>query len=254
MNLKIEHGNHYLPNDSQANFNGQPPEKRSILPQDTCRSVQRPSTLISGDIGLNGDSAQLQLNVSTSSDMIFSNQLPIDQSNNQPINSRHNGVSLVQQPGSPDDDDYRHNYQDTFAAKLPVARAASSVSSRDPPPAAEGFLYHPNDRIKQIQQGSESMLDGTVRNTASSSSNTPLNGDANCASDALPSSTHFNANIGSASNNNIVYLTSMSNATFDSCASPFQSPAHTPYPTMGGYLSQEIQDYYSNDCNPYTNA
>lgn len=57
------------------------------------------------------------------------------------------------------------------------------------------------------------------------------------------------------SNNNINYGYT-AHSWLDSSASPFQSPASTPYPsaTYSGYVTHQdmIQDYYSDDCSRYT--
>lgn len=51
------------------------------------------------------------------------------------------------------------------------------------------------------------------------------------------------------------HLTTFAGAHMDSCASPFQSPASTPYPGIAssGFVSNDLPDYCSDDCLRYQN-
>jgi len=162
--------------------------------------------------------------------------LQMHQSNSLYSDQQYN---LVQRSGTPDDDDYRHNYQDlnrpivgdaflfsqTVSAQMAGIQATRAVS-------AVPFEYHPTsdccenqgtrrDRIESVHFVGNNQTDSNQQN-CNSNPNGQLVRHQPAAQHHRPhhlrsTPTHLHLNCADA----------------DLCASPFQSPAGTPYPMIG---------------------
>lgn len=254
---------------------------------------------------------QQQQQHSTSS----SSASPYEQHHTLPHHSRYTDYSsrTIQQPGTPDDDDYRHNYQDVLplsghflASSSHVTTLQPAHSSQAPAPAAppqqqasislsggaasansNNFAgYHHQQPFGPAMVGvtcvtttptttdghtpmMQSMNDGKYISSVLQSqppfngvaaNNVPIipvssSGRDHIQSTMAPHRPTMLATTGPPPSNNIHLLNHHMNVThMDACASPFQSPASTPYPSMSSnYPIQDMmmQDYCSSGCRLY---
>lgn len=177
-------------------------------------------------------------------------------------NSQRYGYStFIQQPGSPDDDDYRHtNYQDF--GPLPTISDQQHQQHQQ-------TQHHYNLMINTSHQFQPSTSSSSVSGASNFSSI------YNHHSPVIKSNTNLDASmsvvapqassVATVSTPNNAYLTNefilnnhqlayMSNSHhFDACASPFQSPASTPYPSTAPLNIQQDHQYYPSNSNNSNN-
>lgn len=193
-------------------------------------------------------------------------------------------------PRSPDDDDYRHNYQDMLPA---IHRMSSSgearfedktslIATSQPPLTTNvnGFTYNNrqaastcNPRPGFAPHNHEVQNQANLPSKPSVGQNTNLTfagSDGHAQPVANVRSAHNSlgstelgqqASLGQqqglamANSQHLHHLATFAGAHMDSCASPFQSPASTPYPgvSSGGFVSHDLIDYCSDDCLRYQN-
>lgn len=246
--------------------------------------------------------------------------VPMTQDNHHRRQENCDHLSIIQQPGSPDDDDYRHNYQDitsvnrhlfdtattncqhnltttasgidtiqpvhTHQSMAPCGKMITTSSSGN---EGDNYIYQqstmannkiphrrgpqatildnrPQQQTPQPQSQSQSQLHqqkqqqqiSDNRNSPSNSTEHQVNAETNGLTNQSDEHHHGsyieNSLNNSQENHNMLNLSHMSSSYIDSCASPFQSPTSTPYPLIGSYLTNDIQDYYSDDCLQYSNA
>lgn len=162
----------------------------------------------------------------------------------------------IQQPGTPDDDDYRHRYQD-LSPVINLFHGASNsgqpvrnrtASAPEQPPSTSNFMYQVTSCASKTPPTS-----GIGINTQTTALMSQTSQHFQQPQEANNSSNNI---IGATSNNagpqGYPPLAQMDGAHIDYCASPFQSPASTPYPMMCNYLPQDIHDYYPPDCMRYS--
>lgn len=162
----------------------------------------------------------------------------------------------IQQPGTPDDDDYRHRYQDLSPVINLFHNGASNgqpvrnrtASAPEQPPSTSNFMYQVTSCTSKTTPTS-----GIGINTQTTA---PMSQSSQHFQQPQETNNTSNTIIGPTSNNSgpqgYPPLAQIDGAHIDYCASPFQSPASTPYPMMCNYLPQDIHDYYPPDCMRYS--
>lgn len=193
----------------------------------------------------------------------------------------------IQQPGTPDDDDYQHNYQDLspvinlfHSGPSQGRNRLGSVSASDTrPPSTTNFMYQVTNSGKSSALGEHSQTSSTLapagnitQSTASQNDQNPQHfqqpvsqqvAAINNNNDTTTTTTNTTNSViiqpvGGSGNANLASFvgyttfTHMDGAHIDYCASPFQSPASTPYPVMCNYTQQDMHDYYPPDCMRYS--
>lgn len=151
--------------------------------------------------------------------------------------------NILQPPGTPDDDDYQHNYQNM----LPTSRNSynsttvmtQANTTRGNGPTTSGNFNYQQSNVKHHRAEDETLVTDNT-NTSTTLMNT---------NEEQP---QFGANVNAIQTSTASHINFINNSQMDSCASPFQSPASTPYPVMAGY-NQDITDYYSDDFIRYPN-
>lgn len=267
MNLKIDPAIH----QEQFNFNYQNNDQQQ---------QQQPSNHVTQQPNHERQSQSIQSQ--QQSDQLLPKRRQVDamtiQTKSAPIKSPYNMkpssqppqsytcTDSIQQPGTPDDDDYRHNYQDLTpvinmfydgAENGQPASSRNSGSESELPPTTSNFMYQvtsgapkPANHVDDQSRKPPTSGGNIIRSTALINLNPPpqhfqqLQESNNNASIIVRATTSSN----SAGFHGYPHFTHMDGAQIDYCASPFQSPASTPYPIMYNYLPQDNQDYYPPDC------
>lgn len=178
--------------------------------------------------------SQRPVTMTNNSNYVASNPIPI---NHQSACRAGNGTSYtyfgaMPQPGTPDDDDYLHHYQDTLP---PINRHLFSAASNPSVQPSEGPYMQMQHDVPKEKTTSQFIMNnnGHQPNTSAASATISV---------AAPH----------------IHFTHLNVSQMDSCASPFQSPASTPYPVSAVPASNSClsgpdiqQDYYSTDCIRY---
>lgn len=208
-----------------------------------------------------------------------------------PQHSRYSDYSLrtIQQPGTPDDDDYQHNYQDMLPLSGHFLSSTTNIATLQPAHGSQtipltgingdaNFGYH-QQPCGPMASGCVAAPAGTTTDDHNHSSMQP-NDDKylNSALSVTPAGPSLQVSLAGGSqtqpaplrptvqagpasslgaSGNVHLINHHMGVThMDACASPFQSPASTPYPTISSnYPIQDMmQDYCSSGCRLYQSS
>lgn len=277
MNLKIDPTIHHDQfNSNYHNNEPQQPQPQNHSALQLACNNNKPASQPPETLKINDSSGMtFQNTVNTVNEESYSIQTSAPSSDQ--ASRSYNYVDVIQQPGTPDDDDYRHNYQDISAMvnMFNNGSLSNGQTSRDrasfetTPMTTSNFVYqvsagssrvpktvttrpdqHP-PRLTGVQPP-EATGGDLLSSTSSNQNHTSQQFQQQHTSQNGPISQTTTDSLGAVQTYPI--LTYMDGAHIDYCASPFQSPASTPYPRMNNYLPPEHQDYYPPDCIRYSDS
>lgn len=174
-------------------------------------------------------------------------------------------LSVIQPPGSPDDDDYRHNYQDVLmdcCRPSTIGNVSNIVGSitihNNPVVESQQELNngHHHSQSSYTQTNNEESTTHLENNGAVIEATQIAQGDTNNNSNELDTNgeTVDESNFNQTGVGECLQQTfsALHGIHYDPCASPFQSPTSTPHPMMiPNYMNQELQSCCSNECVRY---
>lgn len=172
---------------------------------------------------------------------------------------QHQLIEVFQRTGSPDDDDYRHNYPETHSIphssmqQQQQQQQVINISGQHPIPSAsfmqtkQHLSNEPATMSSSIMQADTNCLTNLTHQHHQSTVSQfghPMSAQVCPLSsvDPSPEHNHYLGHMGGGSSQVMV----------ESCQSPYNSPAPTPYSSFAApQLHTDIRDYYSSDCIRY---
>lgn len=263
MNLKIEPSDHQYPSNGTSNGcstsgnSGHMNNNQTVKLSESIHHQQAPSSNVDESRNMPPHHTTNMTTIHTLTPVSGqeynpSTPIPISQSNHS-SSSMSSYAGVILQPGTPDDDDYQHNYQDISSTNRHLLSTVTTPHLHTQ--TSTGFTQlQPHSAIK-TSNNETCLMDTNLSNSARlNDANSHLGSHTTFSSDLINGGQPSSTSLGLGGGCPQMHFSHVNSTLIDSCASPFQSPASTPYPQqMGTYISSDIPDYYStSDCMRYT--